>query len=57
MTTKKFYKIDLRKVVDDGYSSTPRIEFFDKSGNDVTPLPLYVPEANVVATVEKHRMK
>ena len=45
------------KIIDDGYSLTPRIEYFDKGGNDVTPLPLYIPEASVVSAVEKNRLK
>ena len=45
------------KVVDDGFSSTPRIEYFDKSGVDVSPLPLYVPEPMAVSAVKDNRMK
>ena len=45
------------KVVDDGFSSTPRIEYFDKAGVDVSPLPLYVPEQAVVSAVKDHRLK
>jgi hypothetical protein len=46
------------KIFDDGVSLTPRIEYYDVSGCDVTPTPLYIPETNVVSTsVEKHKLK
>ena len=45
------------KILDDGPDSTPRIEYFDATGGDVTPMPLYIPEPGVVATVEKNKMK
>jgi hypothetical protein len=54
---KLFYKIDSRKIVDDGAGSTPRVEYFDSAGVDVTPMPLYIPEPSVVSAVEKNKMK
>jgi hypothetical protein len=45
------------KICDDGPGSSPRIEYFDDAGSDVTPMPLYIPEASVVAAVEKNKMK
>ena len=45
------------KVCDDGIGTTPRIEYFDAAGSDVTPMPLYIPEASVIACAEKNKMK
>jgi hypothetical protein len=45
------------KILDDGLGSIPRIEYYDAGGGDVTPMPLYIPEPGVLATVEKNKMK
>jgi hypothetical protein len=45
------------KIFDDGLGSTPRIEYYDVSGFDVTPTPLYVPEQSLVSSGEKHKLK